>query len=275
MDTRHFWSSHDDTLPEMGAAQHIALSHDLYRGMPAWFNAYYAHFQQRAVKSLLRYCGPVNGMRVLDVGCGTGRWSELLAAMGARPIGVDIGLRALRLAATRPGVRHLATAGLASLGFADGVFDLALSVTVLQHIPRSQQRDAIAALARVLKPGGWLVACELVDRDDPATHIFANSRETWRTMFEAAGLRLVAYKPCEYLPYVKWFQCVRAWFGKHASGGSSLPGVSQVAITLQRYPVLAGLLQLVIAVSYPLEYLASWTMPQRLARLGGFLLVKG
>jgi SAM-dependent methyltransferase len=271
---RQFWSHHDETLVEHESLQQVALSHDLYRGMPAWFNAYYAHFQQRAVMRLLHRCGPLDGARVLDVGCGTGRWSELLAAVGACPVGVDIGLRALRLAAQRQINGCFSAAELPYLGFANGVFDLVLSVLVLQHVPRTQQREAIAALARVLRPGGWLIACELVDPADPADHVFANSSEVWFDMFGAAGLRRLAYVPCEYLPYVKWFQRAREWIGSHRPSGSVTADVSSVAMTLQRRPALAWMLQATITLSYPLEYLASWFLPRRWARLGGFLLLK-
>jgi len=127
----------------------------------------------------------------------------------------------------------------------------------------------------VLRPGGWLIACELIDPADPAPHVFGNPVEMWHIMFEAAGLRQVAYAPCEYLPYVRLFQRVRAWLGQRSPLGSAVPDVSSVAVTLQRRPAFAWMLRLVITISYPLEYLASWLLPRRWARLGGFLLVKG
>ncbi|RLG69117.1 MAG: hypothetical protein DRO11_08210 [Methanobacteriota archaeon] len=270
----HFWLRHDSALSEYELSQQTTLSHDLYRGMPTWFNAYYAHFQRRAVVSLLRRCGPLTGMRVLDVGCGTGRWSRLLASMDAHPVGVDIGMGALRLAAAQMDRGRFSAAALPHLGFADSVFDLVISVLVLQHVPRPQQQEAIAALARLLRPGGWFIACELVDPNDPAHHVFANPVETWRAMFKAAGLQQVAYAPCEYIPYVGLFQSVRDWLGRRRSSGVTRPDVSAVAATLQRRPALAWMLRIALMISYPFEYVASWLLPRRWARLGGFLFVK-
>lgn len=273
IELNRFWLRHDESLLEHEMQQRVSLSHDLYRGMPTWFNAYYAHFQRRAVLTLLHHCGSLSGMRVLDVGCGTGRWSKLLAAKGATLVGVDMGLCALRLAAKQAS-GEFSAAKLPELSFADNVFDLIISVAVLQHIPRSQQEKAIRALVRVLRPSGWLIVCELAERSDPAPYVFGNSAETWRAMFRAAGLRQAAYKPCEYLPYVKMFQRMGAWLERLKIFGSTRPDVSSVAVTLQRFPALAWMLRLAITISYPIEYLASWFLPPRWARMGGFLLVK-
>ncbi|HEX9115647.1 MAG TPA: class I SAM-dependent methyltransferase [Anaerolineae bacterium] len=270
MDVRQFWSQHDSTLPTSDASQGVGLSHDLYRGMPPWFNAYFAHFQRRAVLRLLADCGPLTGSRGLDVGCGTGRWSEQLAAFGVQPFGVDIGWKALRLAAHFRSAGRFSAAALPSLGFADGVFDVAISVAVLQHIPRQQQPAAIADLARILKPGGWLVACELIDGADRAEYVFANSIAKWRTLFQDTGLRQVAFTACEHLPYIKIYQRLRAKQGGAAGTGN----VSTVAAALDHRRVLAYTARLAILASYPLEYLATWLLPASWARFGAFLLVK-
>jgi SAM-dependent methyltransferase len=273
-DARRFWRDHDQALALHRSLRGTGLSHDLYRGMPPWFNAYYAHFQRRAVVRLLRQCGPLGGMRALDVGCGTGRWSELLACLGAWPVGVDLGLAALQLGRARQGQRQFCAGALPDLGFADAVFDLVVSVTVLQHVPRLQQEEAIAELARVLRAGGWLVVCESVDPSDPASHVFGNPVDIWRAMFAATGLRQVDYIPCEHLPYIRLFQRARAWVSRWRPAGSEVLDVSSVATALRRRLILSLALQMAIAVSYPIEYLASWLLPRRWARLGCFLLTK-
>ena len=274
MDVKHFWLQHDAALPEHANSPQGELSHDLYRGMPPWFNAYYAFFQKRAVLKLLARCGPLAGLRAVDVGCGTGRWTELLANFLVWPVGVDFGLRAVHFAAASRRGGYFCAAALPQLCFADNAFDLAVCVTVLQHVPRAEQEDAVAALARVLAPGGRLIAFELVDPGDSASHVFARSADAWRALFESVGLRPIDYAPCEYLPYVKWFQRVRAWRAKRSSTDIAPMDVTTVAMRLRQRPVLAGALRLGIALSYPMEYLASWLLPKRWARLGGFLLVK-
>src|ERR1700680_267128 len=56
-------------------------------GMPGFYNRA-IHLEQRlALEPCLRVGA---GTRVLDVGCGVGRWSRLLAARGADVLGVDL-----------------------------------------------------------------------------------------------------------------------------------------------------------------------------------------
>src|SRR5262245_9321753 len=82
--------------------------------------------------------GDVANLRVLDVGCGTGRWSITLAKMGSIVTGIDISSRMIELAkerALRNEIRNITFLNTTAeeLDYRD-CFDLALSSTVLQHI---------------------------------------------------------------------------------------------------------------------------------------------
>ena len=273
-DARTFWQEHDRTLAQDGSPSDVTLSHDLYRGMPGWFNAYYAHFQQRAVIRLLQKCRLQPGMRSLDIGCGTGRWSGLLLNLNLTPFGIDIGEQALHYAAHRWHDAFFSCSVLPRLAFANNSFELAISVVVLQHIPRAQQPHALQEISRVLKPGGHLLVCESVDTGDPSPHVFGNQSERWVEMFRSAGFCLIAQSACEYLPHIKVFQKARSiWQGK-AKSSPRQANVSQVAQVLRTHLLLAAVVRLVIIISYPLEYLAAWICPPRWARLACFLLRK-
>ncbi len=96
---------------------------------------------------------------MLDVGCGTGattrllaRWPEVRAVVGIDPSPVFLE-RARELAAAH---RHVTfeQGDVRRLDFADGSFDVALAHTCLTHVPGPEQ--ALAELLRVLWPGGWL-----------------------------------------------------------------------------------------------------------------------
>jgi 2-polyprenyl-3-methyl-5-hydroxy-6-metoxy-1,4-benzoquinol methylase len=273
-DANVFWKEHDSTLAQDGTPNDITLSHDLYRGMPSWFNAYYAHFQRRAIMQLLKKCHLRPDIRSLDIGCGTGRWSGLMLEMGWRPFGVDLGEQALRYGARRWRGALFSCHRLPHLAFAGESFDLAVSVTVVQHIPREEQLGVLREINRVVKPGGYLVICESIDIGDPSAHVFGNTLDGWLEMVCDAGFHLVAQSACEYMPQVRIFQWARSlWQGK-ARGSLPQTNVSQVAQLLRRHPFLAVAVRLVIVASYPFEHLISWTCPPRWARLACLLLRK-
>lgn len=112
------------------------------------------------------------GERVLDAGCGTGVLARLAArAVGptGSVIGIDPGPRMIAIArrnAAREGSQARFELGVAeALRFPAASFDAAFITFVLHHLPSAVQRLALAEIARVLVPGGRLVA---VDIEAPA-----------------------------------------------------------------------------------------------------------
>jgi len=95
----------------------------------------------------------LNGKRVLDVGCGMGRFAEVATRWGANLVGVDLSEAAV--VAARNLADHPATmfqADVFHLPFAAGSFDVIYSIGVLHHTPDCAR--AFAELPRLLKPGG-------------------------------------------------------------------------------------------------------------------------
>jgi malonyl-CoA O-methyltransferase len=116
--------------------------------------------------------------RLLDVGAGTGRLlADLLATRpGLRAAAVD--LAPGMCAATRraaPGA-VVAAADAEALPFSAGQFDLAVSTSTFQWLPRLE--PALAECARVLRPGGTLVLALFADQT------LCELRSAWR---QAAG----------------------------------------------------------------------------------------
>lgn len=98
----------------------------------------------------------LKGKRVLEVGCGMGRFVEVVAEAGAEVIGVDLS-RAVDAAAANLATgtnAHVIQADLFSLPFADETFDYIYSFGVLHHTP--SPKSAFQALPRYVRPGGTI-----------------------------------------------------------------------------------------------------------------------
>src|SRR5262249_55311880 len=108
------------------------------------------------------------GARVLDVGCGTGRWIRRFGEMGLLPVGIDSTIGMLNLAHDQAGAHWLAAGMGQQLPFADACFDCVSDVTVVQHIPATTQPEALHEMIRVVRPGGSLILFELIRGKDSA-----------------------------------------------------------------------------------------------------------
>lgn len=102
--------------------------------------------------------GPVDGLHIADIGCGTGRHALRLAASGAEVTAVDFSERMLAKARHKPRaesvrfVRHDITA---PLPFKSASFDRVLCCLVLEHVP--DLRAFFAEMQRVCRPEGFLL----------------------------------------------------------------------------------------------------------------------
>jgi len=104
------------------------------------------------------------GDAVLDVGCGPGFYvADLAGTVGSsgRVVGVDSSAQMLAIAARRTSEPHVEFhEGVAtSLPIADGIFDRALCVQVLEYV--NDATAALAELRRTLRPGGRLVVWDV------------------------------------------------------------------------------------------------------------------
>ncbi|MFQ5667284.1 MAG: methyltransferase domain-containing protein [Candidatus Binatia bacterium] len=95
------------------------------------------------------------GGRVLEAGCGTGRWVVWLQRHGYRVSGMDLSEEALRRLRQQVPGAPVAQSDLFAIPAADAVFDAVLSLGVVEHWEDGPQH-ALRELRRVLKPGGLL-----------------------------------------------------------------------------------------------------------------------
>lgn len=145
---------------------------------------------------LLRLLGPVEGRRVLDVGCGPGAFARLLAQRGARVVGVDLSPRMIehaRADAAAAGIpadrlRFEVADALAPDGLPRGPFDAASFVLSLQNM--EDPAPALRNAARVLVPGGRVVLA----LNHPAFRIPGATHWGWDSKAGVQFRRVDAYK---------------------------------------------------------------------------------
>ncbi|MBW8445128.1 MAG: bifunctional 2-polyprenyl-6-hydroxyphenol methylase/3-demethylubiquinol 3-O-methyltransferase UbiG [Arenimonas sp.] len=102
---------------------------------------------------------PLEGLRVLDIGCGGGLLSEPVAKMGAHVLGADASERNIGIAST-----HAAQTGVEvdyravtaeSLAAAGETFDVVLNMEVVEHV--ADVEFFISTCASMVRPGGLML----------------------------------------------------------------------------------------------------------------------
>jgi 2-polyprenyl-3-methyl-5-hydroxy-6-metoxy-1,4-benzoquinol methylase len=100
--------------------------------------------------------GDIAGLRVLEIGCGRGAFAGYLADLGADVVAADFSPAAVALAGELlDGRGEARVEDIQQLPFADGAFDLVISLETLEHVPDPSR--GLAELVRVTRPGGRLI----------------------------------------------------------------------------------------------------------------------
>ncbi|TCM48724.1 3-demethylubiquinone-9 3-methyltransferase [Rhizobium sp. PP-F2F-G48] len=106
---------------------------------------------------------PLEGLRVLDIGCGGGLLSEPMARMGADVVGADASEKNIRIAET-----HAAGSGVSvdyravtaeALAAAGETFDIVLNMEVVEHV--SDVDFFLSTCASMVRPGGMMVVATI------------------------------------------------------------------------------------------------------------------
>ena len=102
---------------------------------------------------------PLQGKRVLDVGCGGGILADSMARRGADVLGIDLAAKPLKVAqlhaieAATPRIAYREVAVEALAEEMPEAFDVVTCMEMLEHVP--DPGSIVAACGRLAKPGGW------------------------------------------------------------------------------------------------------------------------
>lgn len=157
--------------------------------------------RRRALDRALRAVGrDLGGRRVLDIGCGSGFYTEYSLEKGAGDyVGIDItrvSIETLRL--RYPDFQFMIGDVSSERLIMEAPFDLILAADVLFHIVDDQAFSrALANIAAWLSPGGVLILSDVFPETtlQTAAHCRYRSRDTYRTLLERSSLRISHMEP--------------------------------------------------------------------------------
>lgn len=126
----------------------------------AGYERYMGVWSRLAGDQFLRWLAPLPGLRWIDIGCGNGAFTELIADQCA-PIevqGIDPSEAQLAFARARPGARkaEFRQGDAMTLPFSESRFDVAVMALVIFFVPDPQK--GVAEMMRVVCPGGTVAA---------------------------------------------------------------------------------------------------------------------
>jgi len=166
----------------------IASRYDTWYQTPR--GTMYDRLEKRAIDSLLPAAS--DGGKLLEIGCGTGHFSEHFASKGFEVTGVDISepmVAVARQQNIRSGEFHVGDAE--RLPFTDGTFDVVAAITVLEFV--CDPVSVVSEMVRCVQSGQYVRFSESVfsERfDGPAQAV-------WRS--DDPGGRICAPKVCVHL----------------------------------------------------------------------------
>lgn len=141
------------------------------------YDRYMGRYSNQLAVAFLSFVGGEPGQRVLDVGCGPGALTEVLATGlgGAQIAAADPSESFVAACSARVPGADVRRAAAADLPWDDLTFDLVVSQLVLNFLPDPEA--GVAEMLRVTRPGGTIAAC---------TWDYADGMTMLRTFWDAA-----------------------------------------------------------------------------------------
>lgn len=138
--------------------------HELAAKYDSWFQTPHGRYVQAYENEMIMSLADIKeNMRIADVGCGTGLYTQKLCQHGAKVVGIDISPEMLEIAARKTEQYkdrvEFVRGDAACLPFADCSFDLVFSITAMEFFDKPKQ--CLHEMHRILRPGGHMVVATL------------------------------------------------------------------------------------------------------------------
>ncbi|ALL01991.1 Methyltransferase domain protein [Pyrodictium delaneyi] len=179
---------------------------DIYQAVCAYGRSHIENkamdiIQKKVFASMLKGVD-LRGKKVLELGCGVGRWVPFITSYGAKYVGVDISENMIEVARKRFPNASFYKIDSTDLPFPDNSFYLSFSITVIHHNNYDAQSKLIDELVRVTQPNGYIFLLEGIahgGRKKTWFNTFARPVHDWVSEVEKGGrAKLVKIKYVRY-----------------------------------------------------------------------------
>ena len=163
---------------------------------------------------------------VIEIGCGTGRFSKLVCETTKQLVCTDFSMRMLQQGAGR--APNPVCADTQNLPFQNDTFDVCVGVTTFSYVPNKQK--ALKSIKAILKPGGRIILIDM-NRRSPvfffSRMIYGKLREKnhqpWvlaesslnytSKLLESQGFKIIDARNLSFVPHVspRWFSTAFGW----------------------------------------------------------------
>jgi len=251
-----------------------------YQVWPFLFNREMAFFERYFVRRMLKRHSPdLRDKRVLDIGCGTARWSEFFAAYGANVMGTDLFADVLSDNRNRFPSISFSSMTATRLALRENSIDFVNAAIVLMYVPRLQKGLALQEIARVLRAQGIALILEpVVAKGYRETETTSKvSPEEWKKLLTQNGFKILDEKSLHAYPLAHLYIMVNHWIGivikrikrlgkqfetKAELVSSSTPRTSEnrkkEGLFAKRHAIYhildQNMLRLIACLSFPLEF---------------------
>lgn len=180
-----------------------------YEARAPWHDAYMsyetAESMERQLQAIIDDLEPlIAGRRILEVACGTGNWTQVLARRAAAVVAVDVSPRALAIASAKlGGLRNvqLVHADAYDLSQVDDLFEVLFAADWWSHIPIRLLPQFLAASCTKVVPGARAIFTDMILSDyfqkEPCYYDSDRNRISRRTLPDGSAFEVVKNFPSE------------------------------------------------------------------------------
>lgn len=173
----------------------------------SWFDRLYTNRQERSMRPaaaysiFLEYLPLQKGMKLLDIGCGTGWLLKVASEKGLQTCGIDLSAAAVQLSRKNSPASIVESAGVTKIPFPDHTFDFVTCIGVLEHF--TEMEKSVAEMKRVAKRGAhfcimvpnsktlyWKI-WQRFSREHRESNENALSLKQWQELFLQQGFKVL------------------------------------------------------------------------------------